>query len=128
MGVYKTYRATQRKNSNNSANPNKNVCALAVAKHFGCENETRTLHNLNDNKRALSARWKLRSVRSYAKATVGASRKALANLDGDHVGFFVWVDGHVMALHRDGSTAVDTDPRKNDRRKVRGVWAVCPKR
>jgi hypothetical protein len=34
------------------------------------------------------------------------------------------VDGHVLVIGRDGQTLVDTDPRKNDRRKLKGLVAV----
>ena len=120
-------RTALRERSNNSQNPNKNVCGLAVATAFRVENETRYLHTNEDLYRALRSRFSVRSVKSKCASTVGGSRAAMAALaaaDPSIVGFVVMVAGHVLACDRTGATAVDTDPRSNDRRKVLEVKAV----
>jgi len=122
-----TYREQSRANSNNPENTNKNACAYAVAYALTVENETRYLHNINDLKRAVSAKWSLRSVKSMVKSkTVGGARAGMQAIDA--VFFLIHVDGHVLLADADGNTVTDTDKRKADRRKIKGVWALNPKR
>ena len=61
-------------------------------------------------------------------ASVGACRRAIAKL-GDPAGtrYLVHVDRHLLLLDSDGSTLVDTAPKKRDRRKVLGIYAVWAK-
>lgn len=119
-------REIQRANSNNCSNPNKNVCALAVANALGVANEVRYLHEIGDIKRAAATRFNVRSRKSALKgSTVGAIRKHCTAQKA--CGFIVYVAGHVILLDAWGNTWVDTDPRKNDRRKVLGVWALFDK-
>jgi hypothetical protein len=121
----KKIRDQLRKESNNRANPNKNKCALAVARTLGVDNEVRYLHTMTDLKRAISKQYSLRSVKSMVKSdTVGGARK---NLDGRAFAYVVMVDEHVLLLSRIGRTVVDTSPRRRDRRKIKGIWGVYDK-
>ena len=122
-----------KKNSNNSHNPNKNVCAWAVAKMFGAHNETRYLHTSDDLKRAVRKRYKVRSRLSCLPkgSTVAAYKRKCQQLSIDleceeiHVlGFIVIVENHALGLRHDGSVYVDTDPRERDRRKVLEFYIV----
>jgi hypothetical protein len=57
------------------------------------------------------------------KTTVGAIRKRIAQR-GEALAYLVHVEGHVLLLDRDGSTAVDTAPKQRDRRRVIRVQGV----
>lgn len=64
--------------------------------------------------------------------TIGKCRAAINKLqDPPGTRYLVIVDGsgycHAMLLKSDGSTLVDTDPRKRDKRKVVSVKAVFRK-
>lgn len=121
----KIMRDKLRAQSNNRANPNKNKCALAVARTLGVDNEVRYLHTMTDLKRAISKQYSLRSVKSKVKSdTVGGARK---NLDGRAFAYLVMVEEHVLLLSRIGRTVVDTSPRRRDRRKILGIWGVYDK-
>jgi len=121
----KKIRDQLRAESNNRANPNKNKCALAVARTLGVDNEVRYLHTMTDLKRAISKQYSLRSVKSMVKSdTVGGARK---NLDGRAFAYLVMVEEHVLLLSRIGRTVVDTSPRRRDRRKILGIWGVYDK-
>ena len=121
-----THRPTARGRSNNPSNTNKNICALAVAKTLGVADKVRYLHVIDDVLRAARHRFSVRSRKSALKGrTVGAIRKRCA--DQGACGFIVYVPGHVLLLDAWGNTWVDTDPRKNDRRPVLGVWALFDK-
>jgi len=121
------YRQALRDRSNNNQNPNKNMCVLRVAKMLSVDQEVRYLHTIEDLKRAARTRFSIRSVKSMAKAdTVGAARKNLNGQKGA-LGYIVWVQGHVLLLGREGRTIVDTDPRKSDRRKIRGIYGIYRK-
>lgn len=122
----KVYRDKARANSNNDDNANKNVCALAVAKALGVDGLVRYLHNIDDIKRAAGMRYSVRSRRSALKGDTVGSLRSKCKAQGA-LCFIVWIQGHVLLLDSNGATAVDTDSRKNDRRKVRGVWGVFPK-
>ncbi len=68
--------------SNNRENPNKNVCAMAVANALGVKDETRYLHTWGDLQRAIRKLWSFRSVKSKlrvirGRTTVGSVRKKL---------------------------------------------------
>jgi aminoglycoside N3'-acetyltransferase len=117
-------RSELRSESNNTADTNKNLCSLRCAQALGVDSNVRYLHTVADLKRAISTKFSLRSVITKAKSkTVGGARKNLAG-DQSVIAYLVWVDGHVMLLGKCGNTAIDTDPRENDRRKMHGVWAV----
>jgi hypothetical protein len=126
IGHHQKFRNKQRRGSNNPRNTNKNVCALEVAKYFNVEDEVRYLHVRTDTKRALMKKYSIRSVKSSMKKTVGGSRAAMTKYAAERspMGFVIFVDGHVIAMNRNGSTAVDTDPRKNDRRPIEEAYAV----
>ena len=121
----KIMRDKLRAQSNNRANPNKNKCALAVARTLGVDNEVRYLHTMTDLKRAISKQYSLRSVKSMVKSdTVGGARK---NLDGRAFAYIVMVKDHVLLLSRVGRTVIDTDPRLRDKRKILGIWGIYDK-
>ena len=118
-----------RKKSNNSENPNKNICTLAVVEALGCDAETRYLHRVKDVVYALRKRYTVRSRCSQIRGkSVGKIRKLcekLANeVDSRTVYFLVRVEGHVLLLDRTGQTRVDTDPRKRDARKVKDFYII----
>lgn len=114
-----------RNRSNNPENTNQNACGHAVASHLGVADNVRYLHVQDDCVRAARTAYTCRSRLSAVgkRPTVGGIRRKVSQLGADY--YMVFVDGHVMLLDRDGATAVDTDPRQNDRRKVvklYGVW------
>ena len=127
----RAYRIKMRNESNNETNPNKNVCALAVAKLLLCDKQTRYLHNWGDLQRAIRSLWSMRSVKSYVKATpdstVGSLRKAMhdyATKEQHLIAYVIRVEGHVLMIDRNGKTLVDTAPRKRDKRKVLDITGV----
>ena len=131
MGYHQIKRDIHRAKSNNPRNRNKNVCGLAVAAALGVQDKTRYLHTWGDLQRAIRTTWSFRSVKSALRVTlnetsVGAMRKAIRNHnpDGVMMGYVAMVEGHVIMLNTDGSTIVDTAPRKRDHRKVKAVYGV----
>lgn len=117
-------RKNRIKDSNNKHNPNQNICALAVARALGVNDNVRYLHVMEDLVRAARTKYTVRSRKSLLKAdTVGALRKEIQEKI-DALAFIVRVDGHVILLDCNGNTVVDTDPRKRDKRKVTHVYAV----
>lgn len=106
---------------------NKTACTSSVVDHFGCLNNTRYLHTMEDVVRSVrKGGFKVRSRKSQIKknATVGSIRKQLKSIgDGK---FIVRVNGHVLLMNDDGNTIVDTDPRKRDRRKITHLYIVQP--
>jgi hypothetical protein len=125
-GFEMSKRIGYRAGSNNKKNPNKNVCALAVAKALGVHEETRYLHSIQDVVYAARKHWTVRSrfsaVNGKAGKSVGAIRNKVSELDGRF--YIVRVDGHALLLDGEGNTLVDTAPRKRDRRKVTHLYAV----
>lgn len=128
-------RAVNRAESNNPRNPNKNMCALAVARVLHVDDEVRYLHTWGDMLRAVRKLWSMRSVASVVGATkgdksVGAIRSALAKhakSNPDVYSYVIRVEGHVLLVCRDGRTLVDTAPKQRDRRKVLDVYGVYVK-
>lgn len=122
-----TYRKQHRAASNNPINPNQNICAQAVARALGVADNVRHLHTIMDVKRAAGTRFSVRSVKTAAKSkTVGGARKNVASIE-DALAFIVYVKGHVILLKNDGSTIVDTAPRKRDRRQILSIHGVYAK-
>jgi len=120
-------RADRRAGSNNAANPNRNVCALAAARAFGVGDVQRYLHTDSDLFRAIRSKYSVRSVKSSCASTVGAARADMARLATerrDLIAFVVIVQGHVLVINRDGQTIVDTAPRQRDRRAIRRIMGV----
>ena len=107
-------------------------CATATLNFFGVSGVTwneRTKQNVWDNtlRRAGYAVRSRASKLGKRESTVGAARQKIADIaqgEPEIIAFVARVDGHVLVLGRDGQTIVDTDPRKNDRRKLRGLFAV----
>jgi hypothetical protein len=115
--------------SNNKDNHNKNICALAVANALGVADKVRYLHTIGDIKRASAHRFSVRSRKSMlckGTGSVGNMRNSIMS-KGDAQLYIVQVEKHVLLLNAEGITVIDTDPRKRDRRKVRGVWGLFPK-
>lgn len=121
-------RQDRRKASNNQDNPNQNKCGFAIARALGVEDKVRYLHTMTDLKRAVRHRFSVRSratalgVKKGKRTTVGSMRKHCASQGA--WGFIVWVNGHVLLLAADGHTLIDSDKRKRDSRRVRGVWGL----
>jgi hypothetical protein len=113
----------------------KTPCASATLAYFGVTGTTwneRTQRNVWDD----TLRRNGYAVRSRAsklsrkESTVGAARGKLASVaaaEPEILAFVARVDGHVLVIDRNGETVVDTDPRKRDKRKLRGVFAVMRK-
>ena len=107
-------------------------CATATLNFFGVSGVTwneRTKQNVWDNtlRRAGYAVRSRASNLGKRASTVGAARQKIADIaqrEPEIIAFVARVDGHVLVIGRDGQTVVDTDPRKNDRRKLRGLFAV----
>tara|TARA_R110000851_G_scaffold157194_2_gene299992 strand:- start:2525 stop:2962 length:438 start_codon:yes stop_codon:yes gene_type:complete len=130
-----TRRDILRSSSNNEANPNKNLCGLAIAAALNVSDNVRYIQVISDLKRAISTEYALQSVKSYVTSKghtkVGNIRTACAaytkqdDAPFQHIqGYLVWVQDHVLFLSPEGITAIDTDPRIRDGRKVLGIWAV----
>lgn len=123
----KSYREVQRAKSNNDQNPNKNICAMQVAKAFGCAEGVRYLHNWDDMKRAIGKRFSFRSRLSKLgkTPTVGNSRKKILDMIREEgaVGAVVMVPGHVISWDAWGNLT-DTAPRVRDRRRVLKAYLV----
>lgn len=133
------YRKRHKERSNNSSNPNQNICVLNVCKAFGVHNEIRYLHTHNDVCTALRKRYAVRSRMSSVKGkTVGGVRRELVKIAekekamGNRVYGFIFScmssgGGHCVALNADGTTMVDTDPRKRDARRFWNLKVVMNK-
>jgi hypothetical protein len=121
-----------KEESNNSSNPNKNVCGLAIASALGVSVATRYIHTWSDLQRAIRHMWSFRSVASAinlaSNDTVGSIRNKVAKhfKTSGCIVYVVWVEGHVLMLGPKGETHVDTAPRERDRRKVIKVYGVYP--
>ena len=110
----------------------KTPCASATLAYFGVTGATwndRTQKNVWDNtlrRAGYSVRSRMSKLSAKEKSVAGARNKlaAVAADEPSIRAFVVRVEGHVLVLNRDGETVVDTDPRKADRRKVKGVFAV----
>ena len=121
--------------SNNSDNPNQNVCAMMVAKACGVADNVRYLHTWGDLKRAMQTRWSFRSRKSSFKAnTVSQYRKAIKATNpadrpqrGEPKGYVLMVKGHVLLMNHQGDVIVDTSPRKADRREVVAFYGIMSK-
>jgi len=104
------------KDSNNSVNPNKNVCVYHVANALGVAAKVRYLHLMDDLIRAARTIYTVRSRKSSVKGnTVGKIRRQLSALGARY--YIVGVPGHVLLLDSQGNTIVDTASRKRDKRK-----------
>jgi len=110
-------------------------CATATLNFFGVQGVTWN-NRTKQNVWADTLRRAGYSVRSRASklskktATVGAARKKIAEIaagEPDIIAFVARVKGHILVVGRDGQTLVDTDDRKNDRRKLVGLVAVMAK-
>lgn len=130
MGIQQQRRDQYRALSNNQRNANKNLCGLAVAQALGVGDDTRYLHTIRDLTYAIRKRWSCRSVKTALRVkpgstTVSQAAKAMREHRADGlVAYVVIVKGHAMLMHADGRVAVDTAPRKTDRRKVGLVYGV----
>ena len=124
----------------------KTVCVSTCLAYFGVPagsykytdngfRNRKTRRYFTDNRRGailrrfgFAVRSRLSSVGGY-DTTVGKVRAKIAKLD-DPAGtkYLAIVHGartaHAIVLDRDGSTLIDTAPRKNDRRRVAEIHAV----
>jgi len=124
------FRTKQKGQSNNSANPNKNICNLRVVQFLGVNHRVNYLHTILDVVRAARTSYQVRSRKStLSKGTIGATRKQIAK-KGDSRYYIIRVKsggvfgGHAMLLDHAGKTLVDTDPRKRDKRKITHMYGV----
>lgn len=126
----KEVRAELASNSNNSCDPNKNICTLEVARGFGVANNVRYLHTYEDLLRAMRKQWKLKSVKTLLKFRSGStSTTELRNLivnngDPKALAYIVYVKGHIMAINKVGVDYVDTSPEETKTKPVQKVWVV----
>jgi hypothetical protein len=116
----------------------KTVCVSAALAYFGITPDMYTVTSTNKNVRAyhgILRRYGL-GVRSRKSATskaksVGQLRKLLpmiAKKETETVlGYLVAVPGHVLVLDANGTTVVDTAPRKRDSRSIVQVHAIITK-
>lgn len=110
----------------------KTVCTSAVLAYLGIAPQTYNYSSKIGQLKGVLGRnglsYRSRLSRLPRECSVGASRALVGSL-GDEVGttYLVWVAGHVLLLNSTGSTLVDTDPRKRDRRKIIGIWAISRK-
>lgn len=110
-------------------------CANATLNFFGVKGVTwneRTQKNVwADTLRRAGYSVRSRASKLGKKAsTVGSARKKIAEIaeaEPNIVAFVARVKGHVLVVGRNGQTLVDTDDRKNDRRKLVGLVAVMAK-
>lgn len=130
-----TKRERWRGMSNNHDNPNKNICTLAVTDAFGVSGNVRYLQTVDDVVRAFRTRYTVRSRKSSLgnKLTVGAVRAKLAQMTytescGIVKAYLLRLKygkvGHVILLGRDGSTLIDTDSRKRDKRQITECFVI----
>jgi len=106
----------------------KTACTSAVLYYLGIDEDTyRYSQSLPDVKRLASRKWSIRSCKSSVSRkpfTVAELKHAIKDGKVKAWSYIVSIRGHVLALDRHGDVAVDTDPRKRDRRRVEGVYAV----
>lgn len=116
-------RKLERAESNNSDDPNKNSCTLAICQALSVDHKVKYLHNIDDMllaiRTAYAAVGRLSRVRGK---TVGAIRRELKHLGALY--YLVGVDGHVLLLGHKGQTLVDIDPMKPDRRKIHELYGI----
>lgn len=114
--------------SNNPDNPNKNICALAVAKALQVDSNVRYLHTVCDIVRAAKTRYNVRSKNTLAGLTVSDIRTKLSELLNSGIdttlAYIVRVDEHAILLSADGETLVDTDPQVTDNRMITHIFEV----
>jgi len=122
----------------------KTGCTSACLEYFGITGKEFRYSQFTKDVVAILRRkgWSVRSRRSSIpkRATVGGIRNKLRALTLDEMvvagrhgstinsrlipTYLVQVEGHVLLLNGIGSTVVDTDPRKNDRRKVLRIYKI----
>ena len=126
----KEVRAELAANSNNSFDPNKNICTLEVARGFAVENTVKYLHTYEDLLRAMRKKWKIKSSKTMLKFTSGkTSTKELRTLitkngDPNALAYIVYIKGHIMAMNKIGEDYVETSPNETKTKPVEKVWAV----
>ena len=125
----------------------KTVCVSTCLAYFGVPagsykytdngfRNRKTRRYFTDNRRGailrrfgFAVRSRLSSVGGY-DTTVGKVRAKIAKLDDPAGTKYIAIvlngsrEAHAIVLDRDGSTLIDTAPRKNDRRRVAEIHAV----
>jgi len=102
--------------SNNPLNPNKNICALAIAKYFDVDHQVRYLHYMDDLVRAIRKKYTVRKILKYKSTSIVPFllvQHELKNSKRDVIANIVEVGGtsnmgHVMLLDNRGNIIVDT--------------------
>jgi len=115
----------------------KTVCTSAVLAEFGIDaRQYNYSQNERDIKRLLNKfGWSHASrksavginkrTRGAKMPSVGKVRKMIAKMDdGPNARYYVSVPGHAMLLDSNGTTIVDTAPRRVDRRKVLSISVI----
>ena len=107
----------------------------ASAYNYTCKGLRKNGKYATDNRRGsilrrfgFAVRSRLSSVGGY-DTTVGKVRTKLAKLDDPQAAKYIAIVhgagwAHAIVLDRDGTTLIDTDNRKNDRRRVAEIHAV----
>ena len=124
---------------NNSTDPNKHGCGLAVAEHLGVADVT-YLHTVKDLTDAISMKYDVQvdTYRGSSRRTMGRAKKELIFMTQHTkpkvVGFLFGVRARVSektfhAVYTDGmgQVIVDTDPRVSDRRAVYYCYIIMNK-
>lgn len=120
-------RAVFKAESNNLENPNKNICALHVARAFGVADKVRYLHCTYDVVRALRTEYKVRSCKSefgvQKGLTVGGLRKKMKK--GDVL--LVTVKDHILAYVWTPDRFIEIDTAPNNRAKITCLYRISGK-
>jgi hypothetical protein len=107
----------------------KTVCTSSVLTFFGIRRDSyRYAQTIQDAMNILRRNgFSVRSRKSAAgkNCTIGKFRTKVRSgkIEGEY--FLVRVEGHAMVVRGDGTTVVDTDPRKVDRRRITHVYRVA---
>ena len=113
--------------SNNTTNPNGNICAIQVARSLSVEHAVKYLHTIDDVKRAISSRYKLvNRTKLFDCDNYQLLRKEVRKTQYNSV-FLVYITGHVMLLGSHGHAIVDTHQEHTMENNVVSVWEIFNK-
>lgn len=132
------YRKALIEDSNNSENPNKNICTEAICKAFGVHNNVRYLHTIDDCERAFRKDYDIVDVTPRFSGQVISKIRSCLHHETEEfnaLGYMVFVymggpdRGHVILLDKKGKTKIDTmNLHKGfDSRRIEIIGAICPK-
>lgn len=91
-----TARNARISRSNNSENPNKNLCILEVTKMLGCASATKYLHTIDDMLRATRTKWKVRQAKTKYKVNGKTTIKDVVKSMEPGQGVIIYTKGHVL--------------------------------